>query len=57
MIGDAMRIQRTPCKRQPKFTILSDGVEIIAKSYDFKFAAFTDTYRVWSGRNLLFPKE
>jgi len=26
------------------------------KSYDFKFVTFTDTYRVWSGRCLLFPK-
>jgi len=26
------------------------------KLYNFKFVAYTDIYRVWSGRYLLFPK-
>ena len=41
-------------------TDLIAGVENIAnyrvKSYDFKFVAFTDIYRVWSGKYLLTPK-
>ena len=38
---------------------MGGGVVIIAndwKSCDFKFVAFTDTCRVWSGRYLSFPK-
>ena len=35
-------------------------MELIAndrvKLYKFKFVAYTDTFRVWSGRYLLFPK-
>jgi len=57
---DVLRIQRTPSWCQPKFIILGDGVDTIAndrvKLYNFKFVAYTDIYRVWSGRYLLFPK-
>ena len=57
---DVLRIQRTPSWRQPKFILLGDGVDTIAndqvKLYNFKFVAYTDIYRVWSGRYLLFPK-
>ena len=57
---DVLRIQRTPSWCQPKFIILGDGVGTIendrVKLYNFKFVAFTDTCRVWSGRYLLFPK-
>merc|ERR1712012_1205266 len=60
MIGDVMRIQRTPSWCQPKFIILGDGVDTLAndrvKLYNFKFVAYTDIYRVWSGRCHLFPK-
>ena len=57
---DVLRIQRTPSWCQPKFIILGDGVELLrmtgVKLYNFKFVAYTDIYRVWSGRYLLFPK-
>ena len=57
---DVLRIQRTPRWYQPKFIILGDGVDTIAndrvKLYNFKFVAYTDICRVWSGTYLLFPK-
>ena len=57
---EVLRIQRTPSWRQPKFIILGDGVDTTANDwvnlYNFKFVAYTDIYRVWSGRYLLFPK-
>ena len=100
MIGDVMRIQRTPrltpavCSqtwfwsvcfplRAAAFTgsghliwtycesrehrvgasrsLLFWVMELIiandrVKLYNFKFVAYTDIYRVWSGRYLLFPK-
>ena len=57
---DVLRIQRTPSWCQPKFISLGDGVDTFAndrvKLYNLKFVAYTDIYRVWSGRYLLFPK-
>ena len=53
---DVLRIQRTPSWCQPKFIILGDGVDTTAndrvKLCNFKFVAYTDIYRVWSGRYL-----
>ena len=46
--------------RQPKFAFLEDGVEIIANDQGnrmtLSYVAFTKTYRVWSGKYLLFLK-
>jgi len=58
-IGDALRIQRIPCWRQPKLLIWCWSWNFSTwpgKSYDFKFVAFTDTYRELIWMHLLIPK-
>ena len=38
------------------FNKLRAATDDQVKLYNFKFVAYTDIYRVWSGRYLLFPK-